>query len=163
MVSVRHWLLTGRLPASGGGPVQLQNRNQPLGENPLHVARNRLLVGRSRIGLGRAVDRQPAVLIHRNPNRVRLPGLDRIQGSIVRGTIEKSPTLDTGVFGARAIDPLQQNHISVPIHNLIALHVQSVVDAASGLEIVSIGLKFARHVATGRQKECDCEETFALP
>jgi hypothetical protein len=106
----------------GRGPVQIEDRVDPVRVQVPHVGLDRLPVARDgEFAGGVAIDAQPAVLVQRNPHRVGVPRRDR--GGI--GGVERPGRVcvpvEAGVLGAHPVDPHELHGLAGSVHEVVAV------------------------------------------
>src|SRR5438093_1274831 len=122
VVAVRHRGLAERL-ARIGGPVQVQDHDEPGAVRQRDVVGDSTAVVGPRVGGGDAVDAEPAGLVQGQAHHIRLPGCDRLHGRRVGRSIEDAPALRAGVFRPGAVHPAQPHRSSGGVHQSGTLHV----------------------------------------
>src|SRR5437667_8129103 len=122
VVAVRHRGLAERL-ARIGGPVQVQDHDEPGAVRQRDVVGDSTAVVGPRVGGGDAVDAEPAGLVQGQAHHIRLPGCDRLHGRRVGRSIEDAPALRAGVLRSGAVHPAQPHRASEGVHQSGTLHV----------------------------------------
>src|SRR5439155_11260299 len=120
MIHVRHRRLTFRYRRSGGGPVQIQNGVDAICVQQIHVIDHSVLVVGAGIGGGYPVDPEPAMLIHRDSDRIDIPILDGLHGCGIHGPVEDSRIMHTRVFPAWTIYTEQTDGLPTAVDQLIS-------------------------------------------
>ena len=124
MVHVGHRLLLERGLVAGRGPVQVEDRVDPVRVEVRDEALNLLLVAGTPVRIARwEVRVQPAVLVERYPDRVGAPRGDRGRGGGGVVPVVVAVVLGTGVLGTRDVDPAQPDRLAgaiEPVDEVIA-------------------------------------------
>ena len=105
MVAVRHRRLAERDGGPGRAPVQVQDDDQSGAVEERDEVGDRPAVVVAGVRRRDSVDAEPAGLIERHADDVRVPGCDRLHGGGIRRAIENAPPLRAGVLCSGAVDP----------------------------------------------------------
>ena len=122
MIKVRHRPLTPSDVFAGRHPVQVEDGDDSVGLECLHVALDRMLVSRATDRGADPVDTKPAVLIEGDPHGVDAPCDHRLHGGAVGRAIKDASASEAGILGTRAIHAQQAHRFAALVHETVAPH-----------------------------------------
>jgi hypothetical protein len=112
----------GCLVATGGRPVQVEDHVEAGFLEGLHVGVDGGAVRDPAVAGVDAVDPQPAALVQRQPHRVDVPALHRLDRRRVGRALEDAVAFDALVLGSGAVDAEQAHGVSATVDEAVALH-----------------------------------------
>jgi hypothetical protein len=121
MGSVGEALLGECALVSGCVPVEIDDHVEAGVVQPLHVCEDGLPIRSGAVLRLHLRQPEPTRLVHRQPDRIDMPGLHGCDRRLVDRSLPQPPTLRAGVLEARPIDPKEPNRVPIAVDEPIAL------------------------------------------